>query len=690
MNSRIFTLSLLGFAIANAYAEELTSETVNVTAKGYAAQNLEVPMSTIGLTQEEITHKGAMNVGDALRGMPGVAVSQDSAHGQNPYIRGLGKERIVVMADGIRLNSAEPNGALASFITLGLAEQLEVVKGASSVLYGTGAVGGVINVLMPQAVFDQPNRARASLMFDSSSTGGKGALVSQMSSGDHAFMFGASYTNMGDFRSGAGKENKTGYDSRAFIGQYRYRLNAQHQVHASIQWQEDNDIWYVGSKRPHQSNRQTRYTMMRSPEHARRLFEAGYSFKGQGENPLNVDVRLYRQAIDRDMYNFANWVNGDIVQNSVSFATNGVDAKAQWLWNENNLLSFGVNAWQMKASPDAKQASNAGAVSNAAQLRYQSNLPFKNGEITSTGFFVQNDSTFGALNLLAGLRYDKVKGDADGMNNGKQTTGLKRTDNALSGNLGVIYEVSALFRPYAQYARAFHAPLLRERYQSGVRNDGYYYAGSPDIKPETANQFEVGAKGQNEWVNYDVAFFYQNISNYISGKILTGQEATKACSAQNAAACKKNVNVGKAIIYGIDALADWQFANQQWLFARLSAIRGENKELNEPLFEIPADEVTLGWRGALAQKVSADFALRLVRAQNRVATKFTSGNEDKTPGFATFDLGATWRYSKDGNLRLQVNNLLDKTYHEHLAEGLPGYELNAKGRSFQLIWMGSF
>lgn len=60
MNSRIFTLSLLGFAIANAYAEELTSETVNVTAKGYAAQNLEVPMSTIGLTQEEITHKGAM------------------------------------------------------------------------------------------------------------------------------------------------------------------------------------------------------------------------------------------------------------------------------------------------------------------------------------------------------------------------------------------------------------------------------------------------------------------------------------------------------------------------------------------------------------------------------------------------------------------------------------------------------
>lgn len=50
MNSRIFTLSLLGFAIANAYAEELTSETVNVTAKGYAAQNLEVPMSTIGLT----------------------------------------------------------------------------------------------------------------------------------------------------------------------------------------------------------------------------------------------------------------------------------------------------------------------------------------------------------------------------------------------------------------------------------------------------------------------------------------------------------------------------------------------------------------------------------------------------------------------------------------------------------------
>lgn len=690
MNSRIFTLSILSLAIANAYAEELTTETVNVTAKGYEAQSLEVPMSTTTMSHDAITEKGAMNVGDALRGVPGVAVSQDSAHGQNPYIRGLGKERIVLLVDGIRLNSAEPNGALASFITLGLADQLEVVKGASSVLYGTGAVGGVINVLMPQAVFDQENRARASLLFDSASTGGKGAIVGQMSHGDNALMLGASYTNMGDFRSGAGREDKTGYDSKAFIGQYRYRFNAQHQVHASIQWQQDEDIWYVGSKRPHQTNPKSRYTMMRSPEHARRLFEAGYSFKGQGEKPLNVDIRVYRQAIDRDMYNYANWVDGDIVKNTVTFATNGVDAKAQWLWNENNLLSFGINAWQMKASPDARQATNAGGVTNSAMLRYQPNFPFKNGEITSTGFFVQNDSTFGNLNLLVGLRYDKVKGDADSINNGAQTTGLNRSDNALSGNLGVIYEVAPLFRPYAQYARAFHAPLLRERYQSGVRNDGYYYAGSPDIKPETANQFEVGVKGADEILDYAVALYYQNISNYISGKILTGAEAQGACGAQNANACKKNVNVGKARIYGIDASADWQFANQQWLFARLSAIRGTNKELNEPLFEIPADELTLGWRGAIVPKVSADLAVRMVRAQDRVATKFTSGNEDKTPGFATLDVGATWRYTKDSKLRLQVTNLLDKTYHEHLAEGLPGYELNAKGRSFQLIWMGSF
>ncbi|MCX8018052.1 MAG: TonB-dependent receptor plug domain-containing protein, partial [Rhodocyclaceae bacterium] len=140
-------------ALPAAQAAEATLSAVTVTAKGYAAEDLETPIAATALDRDELLRRNAQNVGEALRGEPGLAVASDGAQGQNPVIRGLKKESVVLLTDGMRMNSAQPQGAIASFMTLGLAERLEVVKGPSSVLYGTGALGGAINVLLPQAKF---------------------------------------------------------------------------------------------------------------------------------------------------------------------------------------------------------------------------------------------------------------------------------------------------------------------------------------------------------------------------------------------------------------------------------------------------------------------------------------------------------------------------------------------------------
>lgn len=164
-NLRPIALSLL-FAFSAAQANETTLANVNVTAKGYAASDLETPISTTSLDREEISRRGGQNLGDALRGEPGIAISNDSAQGQNPTLRGLGKDSIVLLVDGMRFNSAQPAGAIASFMTLGMAERVEVVKGGASVLYGTGALGGAINVLLPQARFTPGVGVEAGASFD--------------------------------------------------------------------------------------------------------------------------------------------------------------------------------------------------------------------------------------------------------------------------------------------------------------------------------------------------------------------------------------------------------------------------------------------------------------------------------------------------------------------------------------------
>lgn len=666
--------------------EEHSSTTlpaVTVTAKGYAAQDTETPVATSVVTRDEVVKKGAQNLGDALRGEPGLAVSSDSAQGQNPVIRGLKKDSVVLLVDGMRLNSAQPAGAVGSFMSLGLAEQVEVVKGPASVLYGTGALGGAINVRLPQARFEPGVGFRTGLSFDSASRGLRTTGVMNASGGDHALMLAASLARIQDYEAPGGRVSHTGYDSDAFIGQYRYRLDGTQQLRASVQHHRDDDVWYPGSTRPHPLPA-VGSTTIHSPTQQRRLYEVGYSRSRTAGESVGWDVRLYRQEMRRTIYGFGNKLGRDIVTNRVNFATDGMDAKAEWLAHPQHLLSFGLNAWQMQASPDRYQTGPS------AFTQFVANNPFQNGRLRAVGLYVQDDMQFGHWRVLAGLRHDRVSGSAASMANGAVTQGLQRSDGATSGSLGVMYEASPLLRPYVNVARAFRAADMRERYESGLRGDGSFYAGSPQIAPETATQFEVGLKGSNDTLEYGVSIFRNRISNYITGLPLTGAAAVTACGALNAAICKKTVNLGSVTLQGAEAKIRWQALKGHWLSATYSHVRGTNHDLNEPLYQVPADSLTLGWEGQLAPQWKLDAQAHLVARQNRVATRFSRATENATPGYGVVDIGATWRYRKEQSLRVAVKNLTNKRYHEHLAEGLPGQEISSPGRSLMVSWQASF
>jgi hemoglobin/transferrin/lactoferrin receptor protein len=682
-HSPAVALSLLSL-FATAHADEVALSTVNVTAKGYSSSDLETPVSAVTLDRAEIDRRGGQNLGDALRGEPGIAIANDSAQGQNPILRGLGKESIVLLVDGMRFNSAQPAGAIASFMSLGMAKRVEVVKGAASVLYGTGTLGGAINILLPQARFMPGIGIEAGASFDSASQGVRGTAVANASAGDHALMLGASLARIDDYRSPEGKVSRTGYDSDSIIGQYRFRIDGQQQLRISSQWHKDNDVWYPGSTKPHPTNPAARSTTLHSPEQERRLLELGYARQGADEAPLNFDVRIYRQEMERQIFAYAHWLNRDIVTTKVTFRTDGIDAKADWLVHPQHLVSVGINAWEMTGNPDRRMAAPP------AFSLFSANNPFQDGKISALGAYVQDDIRLGKLNVLAGVRHDTVKGDADSMSNGMRKTGLANEEGALSGNLGAIVEIAPLLRPYANYARAFRAPGMRERYESGLRGDGYFYAGNPKVEAEKADQLELGLKGASDKLSYQVAAYHHRIDNYITGQIITGAAAGAICGAANAAYCKQTKNLGSATIEGIEANARWQAMPGQWFTAGFSKVRGTNDDLDEPLFQMPADEISLGWLGETLPGVKGDFTLRLVDRQERVASKFTHGTENPTPGFVTADIGASWRFARNQHLRLAIKNIADKTYYEHLTEGISGQEIRAPGRSLQLSWRGTF
>jgi len=692
MSLRPIALACLTAASPALLADTLLGE-ITVTAKGYAADKLTTPAATLTLGRDALLRDGANNLGEALRGRPGLAVASDGAQGQNPVIRGLARESIVLLVDGIRLNSAQPVGAIASFMSLGLAERVEVVKGPASVLYGSGALGGAINVLLPQARFDPGAGFEVSTSFDSTSRGVRATGVGNFATDDQAVMLGASLARIGDYRSPAGPVARTGYDSDSFIGQYRHRIDATRGLRVSLQRHADEDVWYPGSTRGHPSPSISR-TTVHSPAQTRQLFEVGYTHRGAGETPLNVDLRVYRQQMQRQVYsrafNPAGADIGDIARTRVSFETDGADLRADWRRTPQHLLSFGANAWRMEASPE-RLLRNPPHLPTAPLVR---NDPFTAGRIDALGFYAQNDLRLGALNVLAGVRHDTVRGSAASVANPagspRRVDGLTRRDGMWSGSVAGIYQLTPLLRPYVNLSRGVRAGEMRERFEASPRGDGFFYAGNPNIRPETATQLELGLKGAGADIEYTLAVQRTRIDDFITGlDISSTPPAGAACGAAFAAACKQTINLGQARLTGVEAQLRWQFSTDQWLSAGYSRVRGENRDLREPLFRMPADELTLGWEARLAPQWSADAALRLVRKQDRVATRFTRGTENPTPGFATANLGATWQQGSH-RVRFAVRNLTDRRYHEHLADGLSGQEIAAPGRSFFVGYSAMF
>lgn len=663
-----------------------TLPALSVTAKGYAADDMETPAATLALSREELQRRAAGNVGDALRGELGLAVSGDSAQGQNPVIRGLKKESVVLLVDGIRVNAAQPAGAIASFMSLPLAESVEVVKGPASVLYGSGALGGAINVRLPEAHFAPGVGFDTSLAWNSASRGVRATGVMNAAGTDHALMLGASLARIGDYDAADGRVARTGYDSDSFIGQYRFRVDAANELRLSLQQHTDEDVWYPGSTKPH-PHPLVQSTTVHSPRQERALAEVGYRRKGSGETPVNFDLRAYRQEVKREIFSYADGpLARDIAETRVAFVTDGIDARADWLAHPLHLLSVGLNAWRTSASPERLLPTPA---TNPGNPLARSD-PFTDGRIEALGLYVQDDMRFGKLGVLAGLRHDTVEGDADSVGSPPVTQNLARRDGMGSGSLAAIYEVAPLLRPYANLSRGVRAGEMRERFESSPRGDGFFYVGNPQIEPETATQIELGLKGATTRFDYRMAVYRTRIDDYITGLDISGTaEAAAVCGPANAAACKRTVNLGQVTLEGIEAEGRWQFVDGHWLSAGLSMVRGTNEDLDEPLFQMPADELGLGWEGRVAPAWTLDTRLRLVRRQDRLAAVFARGSENPTAGFATLDIGATWRRGKQ-SVRVAMRNLADKAYHEHLTEGVSGQEVQAPGRSLDVVYNGKF
>lgn len=673
----ILALSITPVAEVTANTESELAELV-VTAKGYEADTLETPNATEQLEAREAA--ASKTVGDLFRGKPGLAAQGDGgAWGANPVVRGLKKESVVLLVDGVRLNSAQPQGAIASLASMSLLDSVEVVKGPASVLHGTGAMGGAINLLTPEAGFSGQAQAHGRFSastgtVDSSLAGG--ALL-ELSSENHGLVLGAAARDVDDYETPDGEVENSGFRSESFLAKYAFRLTDSQKLTLNLQNHEDRDVWYPGSAKPGPGGNGT--LTIHSPEQKRTLMELGYE-AGIAEGTLETSI--YRQEVDRKIRAWWDFKDRNQVWNDVTFRTDGVKAQYRLPLGDSHLVTVGAEGWEMTGDPQ-RFTYNPPMSDNAV-----ANSPFRDGEIESQGVFLQDDIMAGNWNIQLGARYDRVTGDARVVGNGPaaRTSGLENTAENISWSAGAIYNLSDMVNPYLNLGTAYRAPDMRERFEDAARGDGFFHRGNPQLDPEKSSSAEVGLKGRGRLGQYQVAAFYTRIDDFIAGRI-TGQNHPK-----NNLPIKQTENLDEVVIYGAEAgfVMPLEALNANApaidLDGSLTWLRGENKQDDEPLYQMPAPELTLG----LGQQNRPGFnwhgQVRAVAEQDRTADSFSNGTENATPGYATVDVELGWDFGPTGslsNLEVSVegNNLLDKRYREHLTDGdilSPGRGLVAK------------
>jgi vitamin B12 transporter len=167
--------ALLLAAAPPALGQQIAHETV-VTATRVPTPAERVPAAVTVITRDAIEERGYRTLADALRSVPGMRLVQTGGVGQqaSAFLRGAASRQVLVLLDGVPLNDpSEPNGAFNfGNELLGDIERIEVVRGPSSSLYGSGAVGGVVNMITRRAPANTPIQAFGDLGLGTQRTAG--------------------------------------------------------------------------------------------------------------------------------------------------------------------------------------------------------------------------------------------------------------------------------------------------------------------------------------------------------------------------------------------------------------------------------------------------------------------------------------------------------------------------------------
>lgn len=484
----------------NSAPKDLSAIEVHATPLADTAENLTSPVEV--LAGSKLDEAKAGTLGETVAGLPGVQTSNFGPGVGRPIIRGLDGARVQVLSDGLGsgdVSTVSVDHAVS--IEPFLADQIEVLKGPATLLYGSGAIGGAVNVVdgrIPVVRPDTPLSGRAELRHDGASDGTTGMVRIDGGSGSFAFHFDALHREAGDYRipgfaESAEHRAETGetpspddagrldnsavrtdsaalglswIGERGFLGVAYSLYNTGYGIpggHAHAPGADDHDDHGHEEDAPAEDHGHEEGGPVRITMDQRRTELRG------GLDDLGPFASLRVKYADTD-YTHTEY-EGDAV--GTVFNNRSREARVELVhrplagWNG----AFGLQASQRDFTAIGDEAFVPGTVAD------------------DTGLFWIGKRAFGPLQLDLGLRHDRNHVDVDRAASAAPDRDFSTT--SLSAGLG--WNVNDALHFNLGLDRAQRAPTAEELYSSGLHvATGSHELGDAGLGVETANRAELG------------------------------------------------------------------------------------------------------------------------------------------------------------------------------------------------------
>ena len=664
---------------AVAAEETVSTGTVKVTAARVDQELMDVNMSVSVITADDIARSSARTVGELLKDIPGIIINNDGGQGiKRVKVRGESAFRTLVMIDGQKIAEHKSMSGTPMMIDPSQIERIEVIKGPASVLYGSDAIGGAINIITKKSG-KKAFEGDVSLGFDTSSMGKQAAFsLAGQKDGWHYRLGGAIETG-DDLDTPAGKMKGTYYgtdfetkSANLFVA---YDINENNQIGLTLD-HFDNQFNSINWGSPD--------FYVHVPEWKR----TKVGIFSESHNLTDFWTRLrfdaFYQKSKKNMVNHIQQEGMPMVLMPMADNTTdqyGFSTQADWQLGDNHYLITGYEFEYDKL--DASSTTNY--TFTRMPVAYDKVTPY-NGHAQTHAAFAAMEATYGDFVINYGARYTYVSSEMDAT----QTTKTyltrpsssvestypadKRHNDKVVFNAGILYNGLEHTTLRAFWSQGYRSPILQELYiPTSMGSSGTTY-NNPDLKPETSDNFEIGARYLNHGITLDASLFYNLIDDYIA----TVPFGTGMMGASNYI----YDNIAKAKSYGLELASSFMIGQTGFEpYANITLVRRQYD--NGQGFKTYETGTPLFWAryGVRWNKTINDLAVHTdVFAHTQTASKYDDGKTGDSSssyrygGATTFNVagGVAFGPEKQYKLDLGLYNIGDKKYQNEGSIYEPG------------------